>query len=493
MRDLEAFLEHAGYPLAVRSSGLLEDSPNQPFAGVYQTYMLPNRGDQQERLIQLVTAVKRVYASTFSRRAKAYLRMTPYRLEEEKMAVIIQRIVGGIHSSRYYPDFSGVARSHNFYPTPPLQAEDGIVAVALGLGRTVVDGANCYRFCPRYPRHTLAGSSVDDMLQASQREFWALDLERTPERQGPEGAELVHNGLDVAERDGTLTAIGSTYSPDNEVITDGLSRSGVRVVSFAPVLKHGQFPLAEVLDTLLGLGSEGTSAPVEIEFAYDDGSIGEIFIDMHKEGAAFRSLMNNFAIAISIGLQYGVPLDEFVDAFTFTKFEPSGMVEGNEAIKMSTSVLDYIFRELAISYLSRNDLAHVVPADLQMDSIGRGKGDTAGITDNKAAEAAIDKAFSLASTGYVRSNLYVLSNVDEDSAAEQTKMRAAGAGAGSLSVGTATSTSKSPAADKINYSRKQARMKGYEGDACSECGNFTLVRNGTCLKCDTCGGTTGCS
>ena len=266
--DLLAFLTQARYPLAVRSSGLLEDSPNQPFAGVYHTYMLPNRSKNlQERLIQLVTAVKRVYASTFSRRAKAYLRMTPYRLEEEKMAAIIQRIVGGIHGSRYYPDFSGVGRSHNFYPTPPLHAEDGIIAVALGLGRTVVDGANCFRFCPRYPRHLLAGSSVDDILEASQREFWALDLERTPDRRGLEGAELVRYGLDIAEQDGTLTAIGSTYSPDNDVITDGLSRAGVRVVSFAPVLKHGQFPLAEVLDALLELGSEGTSAPVEIEFA----------------------------------------------------------------------------------------------------------------------------------------------------------------------------------------------------------------------------------
>jgi ribonucleoside-diphosphate reductase alpha chain len=225
---------------------------------------------------------------------------------------------------------------------------------------------------------------------------------------------------------------------------------------------------------------------------YDDGSIGEIFIDMHKEGAAFRSLMNNFAIAISIGLQYGVPLEEYVDAYTFTKFEPSGLVEGNEAIKMSTSVLDYIFRELAISYLSRNDLAHVVPADLQVDSIGRGKEDTGGQSVDEAADAALDKAISLASTGYVRSNLYVL-NTEKEEAEERTEMRAAGSGKGALGVGATTFSGQQPGADLNSQRRKQAKMRGYEGDACGECGNFTLVRNGTCLKCDTCGGTTGCS
>ena len=267
--DLREFLEHARYPLAVRSSGLYEDSPSQPFAGVYDTFMVPNREAEREaRLAALLRAVQRVYASTFSQRAKAFLRMTPFRLEEEKMAVIIQRIVGRAHGSRFYPDFSGVARSHNFYPAPPQRGEDGIAAVALGLGRTVVDGANCVRFCPRYPRHLATFTSVDDVLDNTQREFYALDLDRPPEHRG-EGSELTSCALELAEQDGTLASLGSTWSPDNDVVYDGISRPGVRMVSFAPILKHGVFPLAELLDVLLEHGTRGTSLPVEIEFAVD--------------------------------------------------------------------------------------------------------------------------------------------------------------------------------------------------------------------------------
>lgn len=268
LEDLSIFLEQADYPLAVRSSGLLEDSPSQPFAGVYHTIMVPNRGASLEtRLVQLVAAVKRVWASTFSLQAKSFLQMTPFRLEEEKMAVIIQKIVGVQHGARFYPDFSGVARSHNFYPTGPMKAEDGIVAVALGLGRTVVDGAACVRFCPRYPRHLVGFSSVDDVFENSQREFWALDLEGSTSRGGEEGAELTRYPLKVAEDDGTLDALGSTYSPQNDVVYDGIARPGVRLVSFAPVLKHGMFPLAELVDVMLSIGSQGTSSPVEVEFA----------------------------------------------------------------------------------------------------------------------------------------------------------------------------------------------------------------------------------
>jgi CheY-like chemotaxis protein len=268
MRDLEAFLKQASYPLAVRSSGLLEDSPSQPFAGVYQTYMLPNNApDLQTRMVQLIAAVKRVYASTFSTQAKSFLRMTSYRLEEEKMGVIIQRMVGTAHGERFYPTFSGVARSHNFYPTAPLKSEDGIVAVALGLGRTVVDGDACLRFCPKYPQHLVAFSSVDDALRNSQREFYALNLEQAPDLKGAEGTELDHYDLQDAEADGTLASVASTYSPDNDRIYDGMSRPGVRLVSFAPILKHDMFPLAAILDDLLRIGSEGTGSAVEIEFA----------------------------------------------------------------------------------------------------------------------------------------------------------------------------------------------------------------------------------
>ncbi|HQS17877.1 vitamin B12-dependent ribonucleotide reductase [Reyranella sp.] len=238
---------------------------------------------------------------------------------------------------------------------------------------------------------------------------------------------------------------------------------------------------------------------------YEDGRVGEIFVDMHKEGAAFRSLMNNFAIAISIGLQYGVPLEEFVEAYTFTRFEPSGLVEGNDAIKMSTSVLDYIFRELAISYLGRNDLSHVEQADLRPDGVGRGEvqGELPP-PGTSAAEAAAAAVSRIASVGYVRSNLQVLKGRTAGHAAiadgaivgaalpkgltdgpAVASAHIAKAAVVSVALGNSSSSSLGPALE--------ARLKGFEGDACPECGNFTMVRNGTCLKCTTCGGTTGCS
>ena len=239
---------------------------------------------------------------------------------------------------------------------------------------------------------------------------------------------------------------------------------------------------------------------------YEDGHIGEIFIDMHKEGAAFRSLMNNFAIAISIGLQYGVPLEEFVEAFTFTRFEPSGMVEGNDAIKMATSVLDYIFRELAVSYLGRTDLAHAEPGDLLPDSIGRGNQE--GDLDPSGAYAVVETVRRVASTGYVRNQLLVLDGGVRSrlrpSAHNGTNGAAGGAGASqelagpagfaeARAVGAVVAGSANGTVGVRLERVRVARLKGYEGDSCGECGNFTLVRNGTCLKCATCGATSGCS
>jgi CheY-like chemotaxis protein len=275
--DLLAFLAEVHYPLAVRSSSLLEDSQYQPFTGVYETFMLANQHpDLSVRLEQLMEAIKRVYASTFSQHAKGYVRATPYRLEEEKMAVILQQVVGRIHSSpggeRFYPDFSGVVRSHNFYPVPPMSYGDGIAAVALGLGRTVVDGGKCLTFCPRYPRNIMQFSSVEDILANSQREFWALELDHMQRVDQSTSDPLlefkeVRFGLDVAESDGTLDNLGSTYSVDNNVIYDGLSRPGTRIVSFAPVLKHGVFPLASILERITKIGDEAFGRPVEVEFA----------------------------------------------------------------------------------------------------------------------------------------------------------------------------------------------------------------------------------
>jgi ribonucleoside-diphosphate reductase alpha chain len=221
---------------------------------------------------------------------------------------------------------------------------------------------------------------------------------------------------------------------------------------------------------------------------YADGSLGEIFIDMHKEGAAFRAMMNNFAIAISVGLQYGVPLEEFVEAFTFTRFEPAGMVQGNDSIKNATSILDYIFRELAVSYLDRTDLAHVKPTGESFDDLGRGEAESnVKRVEGEVAQSSIDVIRQLSSTGYLRKRLPQELVVLQGGAAVS---GALGIG-GSLS-GLAVRGSVETAAVAIDQ-RAKARMQGYEGDSCGECGNFTLVRNGTCMKCNTCGATSGCS
>jgi hypothetical protein len=265
--DLKVFLAEVAYPLAVRSSSLLEDSQYQPFTGVYETFMLGNQSPADgTRLADLEDAIKRVYASTFTRHAKAYVRATPYRLEEEKMGVIIQQLVGAAHGQRFYPDFSGVARSHNFYPVAPMTFSDGIAAVALGLGRSVVDGGKCLTFCPRYPQSLVQFSSVEDILANSQTEFWALSLNGVPEGR-PGHLHEMRFGLDAAEADGTLPPVVSTYSHANEAVYDGMSRPGVRIVSFAPMLKHNLFPLPAILETLVKAAEQALGIPVEIEFA----------------------------------------------------------------------------------------------------------------------------------------------------------------------------------------------------------------------------------
>ncbi len=241
---------------------------------------------------------------------------------------------------------------------------------------------------------------------------------------------------------------------------------------------------------------------------YDDGRLGEIFIDMHKEGTALRAMMNNFAIAVSTGLQYGVPLEKFVEAFTFTRFEPAGLVQGNQSIKNATSILDYVFRELAVSYLGRHDLAHVEPSDIGFDALGKG------VDDGSAPPPAPLPASKVLSSGFVRRNLNTRNVVVmptsapvSGSPAHALQMRATESyGTSALAVAEARVAEVHvhehheehvhvhAAPQVMEFDRRtEARMKGYEGDSCNECGNYTMVRNGTCLKCDTCGSTSGCS
>ncbi|MGB5874487.1 MAG: PEP/pyruvate-binding domain-containing protein, partial [Bacteroidota bacterium] len=271
---LSELLDLIREPLAVRSSSLLEDSQYQPFAGVYQTYMIPNsHPDDAVRLEELLQSIRLVYASAFATKAKDYMHATDYRLEEEKMAVIIQRMVGAERHGRFYPDFAGVAKSYNFYPVPPQKPTDGIVLVALGLGKTVVEGGNTVRFCPKYPRHLLQFFSTKETIRNAQQHFYALNLSESREKQNGHRPDIFLQQFDLtkAEEDETLFHVGSTYSPENDSVYDGISRNGKRVVTFAPILKHKIFPLPEILDLVLEMGAWGMGTPVEIEFAVNMG------------------------------------------------------------------------------------------------------------------------------------------------------------------------------------------------------------------------------
>jgi len=327
---LKEFLEINHIPLAVRSSSLLEDSQFQPFAGVYQTYMIPNSNENIEiRLQELLNTIKCVYASTFFRSAKDYMKATNYRLEEEKMAVIIQRLIGAYHGRSFYPDFSGVAKSYNFYPVSPQKSSDGIVHVALGLGKIVVEGGNTVRFCPKYPKHLLQFFSTKETIKNAQQEFYALDPDESYDLNKHLTPDTLIKSypLDKAEKDGTLFYSGSTYSSENDAVYDGLSREGRRVVTFAPILKQKVFPLPEVLDMLLDLGSWGMGTHIEMEFAVNMNV-------PHKEPKQFAILQMR---PLVIGLES--------ESISISDYEPeevvcsSNQVLGNGARKDITDVV----------------------------------------------------------------------------------------------------------------------------------------------------------
>jgi len=275
--DLEFFLNQIHYPLAVRSSSLLEDSQYQPFAGLYSTYMLPNNASSLKvRLKQLSDAIKLIYASTFYQSPKAYIEALSRGIEEEKMAIIIQELVGQRFGDSFYPYFSGVAQSYNYYPVSYLKPEDGIAQVALGLGKTVVDGGKALRFSPRHPNILPQFSTPEEILEHSQREFYALDLSNPSVKLSKDDdVTLIKHDLSRAEQDGTLAPIGGVYSPNNHMIYDGIYHEGPRVVTFSHVLKSNIFPLSSILSKLLELGYYGMGCPVQIEFAVNLASKGK--------------------------------------------------------------------------------------------------------------------------------------------------------------------------------------------------------------------------
>jgi hypothetical protein len=267
--DLRAVAEEARVPLACRSSSLLEDALGRPFAGVYGTKMIPgNQPDVAARFKSLTDAVKFVYASTFLREARAYRRATGAGLAPEKMAVVIQEVVGGRHGQRFYPDISGVARSWNFYPIGPAQPHEGVVDLALGLGKTIVDGGTCWSFSPAHPKRPPPVASARELADATQSRFWAVNVGPPPPYDPMTETEfLVQPGLGEAEADGTLRYAASTYDPVSDRLVPGLGRRGPRVVDFAPTLVWGELPLVPVLRRLLAACEQDLRGPVEVEFA----------------------------------------------------------------------------------------------------------------------------------------------------------------------------------------------------------------------------------
>jgi len=268
---LEFYLRRVNVPLAVRSSGLLEDSHRQPLAGLYATYMLPNNHpDFEVRLKQLETAVKLVYASAYLERPRRYLEAIGHDLAESRMAVLVQEVAGRRYGRYFYPAISGVAQSHNYYPVFKMTPEDGVATIALGLGKQVVEGGDAVRFCPRYPQVLPQFRSPAEVMRVAQREFFALDLGCSEaDLLSGSDATLAHLDLSQAEEDGTLALAGSVVDIDEDRIYDTLARRGSRVVTFARVLKHNAIPLCAILNELFDLFRKDVGFPVEIEFAVD--------------------------------------------------------------------------------------------------------------------------------------------------------------------------------------------------------------------------------
>jgi len=267
--SLYSFISYTDNPIAIRSSSRLEDSHYQPFAGVYSTYMIPNIVDDKHLTIKLLTeAIKSVYASVFFRDSKAYMTATSNVIDEEKMGVVLQDVCGATHGDRFYPTFSGVARSVNFYPVPPEKAEEGVVDVALGLGKLIVDGGKTLRFSPKYPAKLLQLSSPESALRDTQKEFYALNLNPlnfTPSTS--EDVNIIKLNINEAHKDGVLKHIGSTYDFENNVIRDSTTYDGIKIVSFAGILKHKTFPLSEILTDIMEIGKKEMNNNIEVEFA----------------------------------------------------------------------------------------------------------------------------------------------------------------------------------------------------------------------------------
>lgn len=267
--DLVAFLSVVKNPIAIRSSSLLEDSHYQPFAGIYSTYMIPKIETNPKRMLELLTiAIKSVYASVYYKSSKAYMEATSNVIAEEKMGIILQEVTGTRYGNIFYPNFSGVARSINFYPIEPEKSDEGIVRLGLGLGRIIVEGGATLRVSPRHPEKVIQLSSPEEALRSSQKHFFALDLNADSFKPSTdEGVNILKLRIKEAENDGSLKHIASTFDLHNHVIRDGTNYSGKKIITFANILKHKVFPLTDILQELLEIGQKEMNNPIEIEFA----------------------------------------------------------------------------------------------------------------------------------------------------------------------------------------------------------------------------------
>jgi hypothetical protein len=268
-KSLKKYLKHVKTPIAVRSSSLLEDSHNQPFAGIYSTYILPNNEkNMKSRFEQLCQAIKLVYASAFFQSAKAYIQATLHKAEEEKMGIVIQKLIGNKYGHRFYPIFSGVLKSQNFYPLQPLKREEPIASVAFGLGKIVVDGGQVLSFSPLHPNAIPGFSSVQEIIQNSQRSFYSLDLElKNSDLSKGENITLLYQDISEAEPDNTLDWVASIYDPIDDRIRDGIDHEGRKIIMFAPMIKYNNFPFVNVLKELATIGERGMGCAIEMEFA----------------------------------------------------------------------------------------------------------------------------------------------------------------------------------------------------------------------------------
>jgi len=267
--DLRALVQQVHTPLAIRSSSMLEDAMFEPFASVYATKMIPNnQPDADTRFRKLAEAIKFVYSSTFFKAAGNYMKSTHHATIDEKMAVVIQEVVGTRFGDRFYPHISGVARSYNFYPTGHARPNDGVVDLAIGLGKAIVDDGQAWSYSPAYPRSNPPYNSISDLLKQTQTEFWAINMGKPPAYNPVEESEyLTRFNLTDSEYDGTLRHLASTYSPQNDRITIGTGIKGPRILDFAPILRTNQLPLNELLKTLLQVCEDTLGSLVEIEFA----------------------------------------------------------------------------------------------------------------------------------------------------------------------------------------------------------------------------------